>query len=81
MRCQRKCRRSLDTSYGLSKYEYIMIGPTISSAKFKEISQKAAYFFIILNQPQDQAEAMAELLKDVGAKVDRTRIGGGSVRP
>ncbi len=52
----------------VSKYGYIMIGPTISSAKFEEMSEKAPYFFIILNQPQDQAVAMAELLQDVKAK-------------
>ncbi len=52
----------------VSKYGYIMIGPSISSAKFKEISYQAPYFFIILNQPQKQAESLVELLKDVKAK-------------
>lgn len=52
----------------VSKYGYVMIGSTISSAKFKEIAQKAPYFFIILNQPQKQAKGLADLLQDVGVK-------------
>lgn len=52
----------------VSKYGYVMIGPSISSAKFKEISYQAPYFFIILNQPQKQATAVVDLLKDVGVK-------------
>ena len=52
----------------VSKYGYVMIGPSISSATFKSISYQAPYFFIILNQPQKQASSLVELLKDVGVK-------------
>jgi branched-chain amino acid transport system substrate-binding protein len=52
----------------VSKYHYIMIGSSISSAKFKELASSAPYFFIILNQPQKQAESLVNLMKELGVK-------------
>ncbi len=52
----------------VSRYHYIMIGPTISSAEWQKLYKRAPYYFIILNQPQKQAEALVNMLKDLGVK-------------
>lgn len=52
----------------VSKHKQIIIGSSVSSAKWQDISAKAPYAFIILNQPQQQARDLVDLLKQVGVK-------------
>jgi len=52
----------------INKYKYPVIGPTISSEKLREIAHKVPYFFGILNMPREQADALVELLVEVGVK-------------
>lgn len=52
----------------INKYKYPVIGPTISSEKLREIAHKVPYFFGILNMPREQAEALVEVLVEVGVK-------------
>ncbi len=51
-----------------NKYGYPLIGPTISSEKLRELSDKIPYFFGILNMPREQGTALADLVVELGPK-------------
>uniref|UniRef100_A0A7C2P025 Branched-chain amino acid ABC transporter substrate-binding protein n=1 Tax=candidate division WOR-3 bacterium TaxID=2052148 RepID=A0A7C2P025_UNCW3 len=51
-----------------NKYEYPIIGPTVSSEKLRELVPKYSYFFAILNQPRQQAPALVDLLAELEIK-------------
>jgi branched-chain amino acid transport system substrate-binding protein len=52
----------------VTKYQYPIIGPTVSSMKLKELAPNVPYLFAILNQPDVQGKALVDLLKDLKVK-------------
>ena len=51
-----------------NRYGYPLLGPTISSEKLRELSDKIPYFFGVLNMPREQGTALAELVAELGPK-------------
>jgi branched-chain amino acid transport system substrate-binding protein len=51
-----------------NQYGYPLIGPTISSEKLRELSDKIPYFFGLLNMPREQGNALADLVAELGLK-------------
>ena len=52
----------------ITKYKYPVIGITVSSMKLKELAPKVPYMFILLNQPDEQGQALVDLCKELGVK-------------
>ncbi len=52
----------------ITKYKSPVVGITVSSIKLKEMAPKVPYMFILLNQPDEQGQALVELCKELGVK-------------
>ena len=52
----------------INKYKYPVVGITVSSVKLKEMAPKIPYMFIVLNQPQEQGQALVDLCVELGVK-------------
>src|SRR5262245_36112298 len=57
----------------VNKNGYVMIGPTVSSNKLKELS--FPFFYAILQQPDSMMAALAGMLKDLRAQGKVSKIG------
>jgi branched-chain amino acid transport system substrate-binding protein len=52
----------------VTKYKSPVIGITASSIKLKELAPKVPYMFILLNQPDEQGQALVDLCVELGVK-------------
>jgi branched-chain amino acid transport system substrate-binding protein len=48
-----------------NKYEYPLLGPTITSEKLREVIHTIPYFFVIINQARDQGESLVRLFEEL----------------
>jgi branched-chain amino acid transport system substrate-binding protein len=52
----------------INKYKMPVIGITASSMKLKELAPKVPYLFILLNQPEEQGQALVDICVELGVK-------------
>jgi branched-chain amino acid transport system substrate-binding protein len=52
----------------ITKYKSPVVGITVSSVKLKELAPKIPYMFIMLNQPEEQGQALVDLTVELGVK-------------
>ena len=52
----------------ITKYKSPVVGITASSIKLKEMAPKVPYMFILLNQPDEQGQALVDLCVELGVK-------------
>lgn len=52
----------------ITKYKSPVIGITVSSVKLRELAPKIPYMFIMLNQPEEQGQALVDLSVELGVK-------------
>ncbi len=52
----------------INKYKTPVIGITASSLKLKELAPRIPYLFILLNQPDEQGQALVDLCVELGVK-------------
>jgi len=52
----------------INKYKSPVLGITASSVKLREMAPSISYLFILLNQPQEQGQALVDLCKELGVK-------------
>lgn len=51
-----------------NKYEYPLLGPTITSEKLREVIHTIPYFFVIINQAREQGESLVKLFEELKIK-------------
>ena len=52
----------------ITKYKSPVVGITVSSVKLKEMAPKIPYMFIMLNQPEEQGQALVDLTVELDVK-------------
>ena len=52
----------------INKYKSPVVGITVSSVKLKEMAPKIPYMFIMLNQPEEQGQALVNISVELGVK-------------
>ena len=52
----------------ITKHKYPVVGITVSSVKLKEMAPKVPYMFILLNQPEEQGQALVDICVEQGVK-------------
>lgn len=56
------------TSPIFAQYKYPVVAPTVDSLQLKAMWQEIPYTFVILNQPAEKAQAMVDLVHELGIK-------------